>query len=95
MSLGKKAVDARKLPGLHAATHILKCLASGESKEQLVKEFDGDEQLVSMWISFLLHNRWMLKENGRKMYNKDYWVITDKGQDWIDKYDADGYGIEK
>jgi predicted transcriptional regulator len=65
-------------------------LSSGESKEQLVKEFDGDEQLVSMWISFLLHNGWMINDNPEK----DHWVITDKGQDWIDKYDGDGYGIE-
>jgi hypothetical protein len=25
---------------------------------------------------------------------KDHWVITDKGQDWIDKYEGVGYGIE-
>jgi hypothetical protein len=48
MSADKKTVDTGKLYGLHAAIHILKCLSSGESKEQFVKDFDGDEQLVSM-----------------------------------------------
>jgi predicted transcriptional regulator len=90
MSADKKAVDTGKPYGLHAAIHILKCLSSGESKKQLVKDFDGDEQLVSMWMSFLLHNRWMIKDDPEK----DHWVTTDKGQDWIDKYEGVGYGIE-
>ena len=90
MSTVRKSIDTRKLSGLHAAIRILKCLSKGESKEQLVKEFDNDEQLVSMWISFLLHNRWMINDNP----DKEHWVITDKGRDWIDKYDGNGYGIE-
>jgi len=44
----------------------------------------GDEQLVRMWIFFLLHNHCIEKTmnaNGDYVYN-----LTQKGRDWIEMY---------
>ena len=46
-----------KLSGLRQAVCIMKCLSKGEYFEQIVQKFDGDEQLVKLWMSFLLHNK--------------------------------------
>lgn len=45
----------------------------------VITEFEGDEQLVLIWISFLLHNGWMAKPDGKRL-------ITDKGKLWAKKY---------
>jgi len=47
---------------------------------EIVELFGGDEQLVAIWKSFILHNRWMQKPDGK-------WEISDKGRELIGKFD--------
>ena len=69
------------LSGLRQAIYIMRCLDNGEYFEQIIEKFGGDEQLVKLWMSFLLHNKCI-------QYPRDYkWLITDKGKRWIEKYD--------
>jgi len=57
----------------------MRCLESGQCKSEVIVEFEGDKQLVDMWMSFLLHNKWMEK-------TIDEWVVTEKGREWKSKY---------
>jgi hypothetical protein len=54
----------------------LKCLEKGQSEHEIVETFEGDKQLVALWINFLEHNHWMEKPDG---YD-GHWNITDKGK---------------
>lgn len=47
------------LRGLDAAAYILESLASGETIPEIASRFNGDVELVKMWVSFLKHNHWM------------------------------------
>jgi hypothetical protein len=67
------------LSGLRQAVYILECLEKGETEEQIVERFEGDEQLVKMWTLFLFHNRWIEHPDGR-------WETTGKGREWISRY---------
>ena len=66
------------MKGLAQALHVLKRLDEGKSRDEIVKEFDGDEQIVEIWTSFLAHNGWMSHPDGR-------WEVTAKGKMWIEK----------
>jgi hypothetical protein len=49
--------------GLTGAIYILKCLSDGLSKDQIISDiFEGDRQLVFIWIEFLKNHHW-LEEN--------------------------------
>src|SRR5918911_5482249 len=74
----------KKLSGLRQAIYIMKCLDNGEYFEQIVQKFDEDEQIVKLWMSFLLHNKCIQNPLDHK------WLITDKGKRWIEKYDNGG-----
>jgi hypothetical protein len=51
------------LSGLTGAIYILKCLSDGLSKDQIISDiFEGDRQLVFIWIEFLKNHHW-LEEN--------------------------------
>jgi predicted transcriptional regulator len=71
-----------RLSGLRQAIYIMRCLDNGEYFEQIVQKFDGDEQLVKLWMSFLLHNKCI---QNPAIDHK--WLITEKGKRWIEKYD--------
>lgn len=73
---GKKSnnIQPASLRGLKQAAYILKCLEQKETKQQIVLKFGGDEQLVEMWILFLLHNHHLKKESSNG------YIITDKGK---------------
>ncbi|HEX7031992.1 MAG TPA: hypothetical protein VF172_03230 [Nitrososphaera sp.] len=49
------------------------------SESEIVELFRGDEQLVDIWRSFLLHNHWIEQVDGK-------WAVTKKGKEWIGKY---------
>ena len=75
-------LDPSKYTGLQLPIYVLQCLASGMSQEQIALKFPEDGELVALWVSFLRGNHWMTKdENGR-------WSISQKGQDWIKKYEG-------
>jgi len=66
--------DPRNLRGLHQAAYVMSCLCEGKSIAKIVQKFRGDEQLVTMWVNFLRHNRWVEYDEVDRSY-----MITDKG----------------
>ena len=44
---------AHKLSPLRQASYILKCISEGRTRKEIVEEF-GDEQLVLIWINYLI-----------------------------------------
>ena len=74
--LGGKNVHYKNgLRGLRAAAFIADSLAESKDKKWIVSRFNGDEQLVNMWISFIHHNRWV-----NKACSSEEWSLTDKGK---------------
>jgi hypothetical protein len=73
-------ISPTKLSGLKQAVYIMKCLGKGEYFEQIIEKFDGDEQLVKLWTSFLLHNKCIQNPLDHK------WIVTEKGKRWMNKY---------
>jgi hypothetical protein len=71
--------DPRRLSGLAQAAFVLKCLAEGESTETIAEKLHGDEQLVRMWISLLLHNHWIERGEAGELR------VTTKGQERVER----------
>ncbi|MGB6672220.1 MAG: hypothetical protein WBE34_07295 [Candidatus Nitrosopolaris sp.] len=66
--LGQKVQNpGRSLPALKQALYILKCISEGQSRKDIVDEFEGDAQLVSIWIDFLHEHGWLVEENNNKL----------------------------
>jgi hypothetical protein len=65
---------------LQQPAYILKCLQHGVTEDEIVQIFDGDKQLVRMWMCFLSHNHW-----GKQLSLYD-WIATEKGQKAIERY---------
>lgn len=53
----------RSLSALNQALYILKFISEGRSRREIVDEFDGDEQLVLIWIDFLNEHGWLVERN--------------------------------
>lgn len=70
-----------KFRGLEGAAYIMTCLLKHNRKRDIIEDFGGDEQLVSMWINFLIHNRWIKKEGY-------LWTSTNKGELWLSRIQA-------
>jgi hypothetical protein len=68
-------IDPVQLEGLRQAAYVMGCLARGHSDEEITRKFEGDEQLVDIWKSFLKHNQWMTE-------SIEGWSITPKGTMW-------------
>ena len=66
------------MKGLTQAIFILKALHEGKSEKEIVELFEGDVQIVEIWTSFLVHNRWMEHPDGK-------WEVTPKGKEWIER----------
>ena len=60
---------AHSLSRIKQAFYILKCISVGRTWNDIVKEFDDDEQLVSIWINYL-------KERN---YLSAFSAVTDEG----------------
>jgi len=68
-------MDPVRLSGLKQASYVMQSLTEGKSSEEITASLGGDMQLVSMWISFLRHNNWIIADvNG--------WAVTTKGAQW-------------
>jgi len=50
-------------------------------EDKIVEKFDGDAQIVKIWIDFLKDNRWLIKDT---VNNK--WILTDKGKEQMISY---------
>ena len=46
-------MNPRKLSPLQSAAYVLECIHEGKRKEEIVQRFEEDEQLVSLWLTFL------------------------------------------
>jgi hypothetical protein len=50
---------AHSLSRIKQAFYILKCISVGRTWNDIVKEFDDDEQLVSIWINYLKERNYL------------------------------------
>jgi hypothetical protein len=50
---------AHNLSHLRQASYILKCISEGRTRKEIVEEFDGDEQLVLIWINYLMERNYL------------------------------------
>jgi hypothetical protein len=73
--------------GLSQATYILKCLSEGYSKDQIYSVFNGDIQLVSIWIDFLKDKHWIEKEGPKDVtgsYDETKLKVSENGKKWLE-----------
>lgn len=71
-------IEPVRLAGLKQAVYVMDCLAKGHSEAQIALTLGDDKQLVSMWMLFLKHNRWMEETTCG-------WSPTAKGRSWRSK----------
>lgn len=72
-----KIINPVHLHGLQQALYILRRIMAGESEQDItINEFNGDEQIVKIWIQFLLDVHLLECKDGS-------WVLTDKGAPFI------------
>jgi hypothetical protein len=50
---------AHSLSPLRQAFYILKRISEGRTREEIVEEFDGDRQLVLIWIDYLMERHYL------------------------------------
>ena len=67
-----------KLRGLMQAVYVSECLSNGETYEKIVAKFEGDIQLVDMWVNFVKHNGWIRYDTETQQ-----WSTTEKGKQRI------------
>jgi hypothetical protein len=68
------------LSEMQSALFILKCLSEGKDEGYLIQRFDNDEQLVRIWMNLLIElNLLVVNVVGE-------YVITNKGKDYLQKY---------
>lgn len=77
MALAVKSAD---LGGLKKAMYVLQCLDRGQTRKQIVDALNGDEELVDVWISFLMQYDWIEQQS-----ESDEWSVTSKGREWYEK----------
>jgi len=51
--------EPSRLKAFDQARYVLESLVKGETFGAISRKFNGDEQLVRMWILFLRHNHFM------------------------------------
>ncbi|HEY7571212.1 MAG TPA: hypothetical protein VH796_07585 [Nitrososphaeraceae archaeon] len=66
---------------LMSAVHILICMTEGKSPEDIAKDFDGNVELVRIWIDYMIGINWVYRNavDGT-------WVSSNNGKKWIEKY---------
>jgi predicted transcriptional regulator len=74
------AVKSAGLGGLKKAMYVLRCLDRGQTRKQIVEALNGDEELVDVWISFLMQYDWIEQQN-----ESDEWSTTLKGREWYEE----------
>lgn len=71
------AVKSAGLGGLKKAMFVLQRLDRGQTRKEIVEALSGDEELVDVWISFLMQYDWIEQKN-----EADEWSVTAKGREW-------------
>ena len=62
---------------------MLERFCEGKEEKEIIELFGGDSELVATWRSFLMHNHWMEKRDGK-------WFATKKGEKRTERY---SYGL--
>ena len=73
----------KKLSPLETAAYVLECIHEGKRKEEIVQRFDNDEQLVSLWLTFLKANDWLEEDHD----SNNQLVVSEEGKQWIKKFE--------
>jgi hypothetical protein len=60
--------------------YILKFISDGKNEEQIAETFDGDKQLVKIWIETLIEIHFI------KLNPFNELVLTPSGKDYLDKF---------
>jgi len=50
---------AHSLSRIKQAIYILRCFSDGRTRNDIVENFDSDEQLVSIWINYLKERNYL------------------------------------
>jgi hypothetical protein len=75
--------NPKKLSPLETAAYVLECIHEGKRKEEIVQRFDDDEQLVSLWLTFLKANDWLEEDHN----SNSQLVVSEEGKQWIKKFE--------
>jgi hypothetical protein len=73
---------AHNLSRIKQAIYILRCISDGRTWNDIVEEFDDDEQLVSIWINYL-------KERN---YLNAFSAVTDEGYSFLKNFTESAAG---
>ncbi|MDQ6864550.1 MAG: hypothetical protein M3044_12075 [Thermoproteota archaeon] len=76
--------NPKKLSPLESAAYVLECIQEGKQKEEIVQRFNDDEQLVSLWLTFLKANDWLEEDHN----SSSQLVVTEEGKQWIERFDT-------
>jgi hypothetical protein len=74
------AVKSAGLGGLKKAMFVMQCLDRGQTRMQIVEALNDDEELVDVWISFLMQYNWI-----RQQDESEEWSVTPEGREWYKK----------
>ena len=55
----KRTIMHYRESALISAIHILICLTEGKNPENIAKEFDGNIELVRIWIDYMIGINWI------------------------------------
>ena len=75
-----------KLSPLQQSLYVLDALEKGMTKDQIVQSFDGDKELVSVWMDFIKSMNWLEKNNVKTVLTVDSFTVTDAGKHALEKY---------
>ena len=78
-------LNPKKLSPLETAAYVLECIVEGKRKEEIVQRFDDDEQLVSLWLTFLKANDWLEEDHN----SSSQLLVTEEGKQWIEGFEHD------
>jgi hypothetical protein len=69
----KMVQNPYSLSPLRQASYILKCISEGRPRKEIVEQFGGDEQLVLIWINYLMERH----------YLNTFSVVTNEGYTFL------------
>ena len=72
--LNKRTIMHYHESALMTAVHILNCLTEGKSLEDIAKDFDGNIELVCIWIEYMIGINWVFRNAVDEI-----WVASDDG----------------
>ena len=83
----KRGGNTKESSILKEATYVLKCPSEGQSKQEVVDIFGGDERRVSLWIEFA--RLWIEFAKDSHLLDQNAFgklSVLDKGRSWIESF---------